>query len=739
MQNLFIICDQVWPCVERRIGTTCHGSLATWIQRSGVVIFLLLAVFIQSTRSQHLTATQFGHAMVYSNVDVPRKAASNAPQNIYLAKAVGNLAIGDLPHSGTPSTDTYEIYFHIPISFEDQVPILLQVDCPHLIDFRFLELNPPNIIGVARLRKSDTTHLVWTSWVLIKENFYTDLPQNIPMPTVDQLPDSVKPWLQPTDCVQIEDPFVQTKASIAKGSATTLDQLAANIRSYDMGIPWEFPHSPFSGDALYAMKWGCSCAGHAHAEAAAFRANGIPARILLNIPQDANQWMDHHWISEYFVPNYGWVKMETRNGTHVNWPSQMTIVTFACNPEDEFPVFQPMGVENQWHSSDPALGMLDPNWDLAHRSWNVTSFGADSDSIVQAYDLTKLVFSSYTHCWGISLDSAQHNLLQSAYSAQQTALADFEANDLASYIRDMQSALSLYNSMTVTPISNFFADDFESGTNGWTHGAMAGAVAPDEWTLGIPADGPGHAHSGQNCWRSAAGSTYKNLSDSWLLSPEIDLTDASCAYLSFWLWNSVQDWPWISLTDTSQYFVSDPLWMEITKDGSTFVPLCSAMGGVNDDPAIPTIGGWTKIVLDLTKYGGHNVQVRFRFKSDSTVVKPGSYIDDFQVYGRKGTPLRVMPRLAPTRFALEQNYPNPFNPSTTIRFDLRQTSLVTLEIFNVLGQKVDSWNYGIMNAGRYDEVVNMEKFASGVYYYRISAVGDDGKKFVSVKKLVLMK
>ncbi len=93
----------------------------------------------------------------------------------------------------------------------------------------------------------------------------------------------------------------------------------------------------------------------------------------------------------------------------------------------------------------------------------------------------------------------------------------------------------------------------------------------------------------------------------------------------------------------------------------------------------------------------------------------------------------------PKDYALYQNYPNPFNPTTTIRFDLKQQSTVSLEIYNVLGQRVEYWNYGTMDAGRYNEIVNMDRFASGVYYYRINAIGEDGRKFVSMKKLVLMK
>ena len=93
----------------------------------------------------------------------------------------------------------------------------------------------------------------------------------------------------------------------------------------------------------------------------------------------------------------------------------------------------------------------------------------------------------------------------------------------------------------------------------------------------------------------------------------------------------------------------------------------------------------------------------------------------------------------PKDYALYQNYPNPFNPSTMIRFDLKQQSIVTLDIYNVLGQRVEEWNYGTMDAGRYNETIYMDRFASGVYYYRINVVGNDGDRFSSMKKLVLMK
>lgn len=93
----------------------------------------------------------------------------------------------------------------------------------------------------------------------------------------------------------------------------------------------------------------------------------------------------------------------------------------------------------------------------------------------------------------------------------------------------------------------------------------------------------------------------------------------------------------------------------------------------------------------------------------------------------------------PLNFALLQNYPNPFNPSTTIRFDLKVTSRVTLDIFNVLGQKLIERDYGNMNAGSYQRNLTMDQYASGVYFYMLRAVGINGELFQSTKKMLLMK
>ena len=86
------------------------------------------------------------------------------------------------------------------------------------------------------------------------------------------------------------------------------------------------------------------------------------------------------------------------------------------------------------------------------------------------------------------------------------------------------------------------------------------------------------------------------------------------------------------------------------------------------------------------------------------------------------------------RFELSQNYPNPFNPTTTIKFAIPQSSEVTLNVYNLLGQKVATLINAQMNAGSYEYHFDASKLGSGVYFYSIKA-----GKYSDTKKMILMK
>jgi photosystem II stability/assembly factor-like uncharacterized protein len=93
----------------------------------------------------------------------------------------------------------------------------------------------------------------------------------------------------------------------------------------------------------------------------------------------------------------------------------------------------------------------------------------------------------------------------------------------------------------------------------------------------------------------------------------------------------------------------------------------------------------------------------------------------------------------PTVYSLSQNYPNPFNPTTTIKFQIPKQERVVLEIYNALGERINTLVDEIKDPGFYQLIWNginnnNNAVSSGVYIYRIIA-GD----FVVSKKMMYMK
>ncbi|MGF1669151.1 MAG: T9SS type A sorting domain-containing protein [Balneolaceae bacterium] len=88
----------------------------------------------------------------------------------------------------------------------------------------------------------------------------------------------------------------------------------------------------------------------------------------------------------------------------------------------------------------------------------------------------------------------------------------------------------------------------------------------------------------------------------------------------------------------------------------------------------------------------------------------------------------------PQSVKLNQNYPNPFNPTTNIEFALSQNSHTTLEVFDMLGQKVATLVNGQLSAGQHIINFDASNLSSGTYLYRLQAGNE-----VLARKLTLIK
>jgi hypothetical protein len=152
-----------------------------------------------------------------------------------------------------------------------------------------------------------------------------------------------------------------------------------------------------------------------------------------------------------------------------------------------------------------------------------------------------------------------------------------------------------------------------------------------------------------------------------------------------------------------------------------------------------TDSGWTHyafVVYPAADAVGMELRLRYWHGFQGT-----TYWDDVQIVNlanlEVGTAVSNEPEVneLPTKVHLEQNYPNPFNPTTNIAFELPASDVVSLEVFNMLGQRVVTLlSNEKISSGKHTYNFDASNLPSGVYLYRLNA-----SNFSEVRKMTLIK
>ncbi|MBN2090579.1 SMP-30/gluconolactonase/LRE family protein [candidate division KSB1 bacterium] len=90
--------------------------------------------------------------------------------------------------------------------------------------------------------------------------------------------------------------------------------------------------------------------------------------------------------------------------------------------------------------------------------------------------------------------------------------------------------------------------------------------------------------------------------------------------------------------------------------------------------------------------------------------------------------------VTPDNFNLQQNYPNPFNASTTIRYSLPESGLVTLTIFDLLGREIKVLEKQVQASGNHQITFDANELKSGVYLYQLNVDGQ-----IKTRKAIYLK
>jgi len=132
--------------------------------------------------------------------------------------------------------------------------------------------------------------------------------------------------------------------------------------------------------------------------------------------------------------------------------------------------------------------------------------------------------------------------------------------------------------------------------------------------------------------------------------------------------------------------------------------------------------------------------------SGRTVTKPIVAPDGFYKFIVENSVTDIADNSQPEEFYLYQNYPNPFNPSTKIKFTIlgvianpdeigtKQSQLITLKVYDVLGNEVATLFNEEKPEGTYEVDFNGTGLSSGIYFYELSA-----GNFIETKKMILLR
>jgi transglutaminase-like putative cysteine protease len=390
-------------------------------------------------------------------------------QNLSLLKGEHYLYI-----DANQNVSSFSINYSFPPEYGYQYPIYLDIldDTNANISNYKIEDDtfvPNKIINftIGEINKDERVLIHFNCWVLVKDYNYENLPDFINITPVDGLPNETKIWLNPTEVVQSDNFLIKLKAKelklFTKNNLLKLAEKTAKFCKYHRYLMFIFQYKlqgllqyP-SQDALTTLLVNGECPGRSHLGCAFFRANNVPARVILAMPTRYDFWYEMHYMTEYYCPGFNWILTETHKGITPYAP-QNQIMLRICYPDDENDtqadfIYQRMKSLERWLWIDNEN--IKPYYKDCKEGSKIKSFDENSVTVDlnvanETIDLTSIVFNKYQQFLNANLTDQNLADFETGKQHIENAISELgSSNDAFGYIYYLNKANDEFDSIII--------------------------------------------------------------------------------------------------------------------------------------------------------------------------------------------------------------------------------------------------------------------------------------------------
>ena len=337
------------------------------------------------------------------------------------------------------SSQVFHLFYHTPVMFENvQAPLLFEnvwfeSSDGEIHNFKVAHgYSGTNTLLDIKMEAYATVEGYYSSWSLIKSNYYTDLPDCLELVPEEQLPGNVKQWLSSTDFLQVDEGRIRMVAYVLRGETNNVNKIARRVATYTAKT---LPYMYGIQDALTVLKkHGGVCTGRADLGAALMRVHDVPCRVL--------GVCISHFIMEYYAYPYGWVRVDTSMFT-VPSPTPDWRVQYCAYPEDE--------TTREINGLGPGGGLIAYWGTVPYVRWGITciynkwqhwdhKLNANSEDVDEAMSLTQEAWGYYHNYLGTDLSSQNQIFFDNAVDYELDAIDCFKEQNINGYIENMDLA-----------------------------------------------------------------------------------------------------------------------------------------------------------------------------------------------------------------------------------------------------------------------------------------------------------